>query len=89
MIWGKSKPVKMLLETLSNILSLTAYGSLSGTENFSAGTDRVRLMYAIKKDGVLKMSTEHIECLYDKNIRAQMRKAGYKIYKDGKIFKEE
>ena len=30
----------MLLETLSNILSLTAYGSLSGTESFSAGTDR-------------------------------------------------
>ena len=40
MILEKSKLVKMLLETLSNILSLTAYGSLSGTENFSAGTDR-------------------------------------------------
>lgn len=45
-------------------------------------------MYEIKKGGVLKMSTENIKCLYDKNIRAQMRKAGYKIYKDGKIFKE-
>lgn len=45
-------------------------------------------MYEIKKDGVLKMSTNDEKCLYDKNIRAQMRKSGYKIYKDGKIYKE-
>lgn len=46
------------------------------------------MKFEIKKDGALKMSTEQITCLYDKNIRAQMRKSGYKIYKDGKIFKE-
>ena len=45
-------------------------------------------MYEIKKDGVLKMSTESEKCIYNKEIRAQLRKAGFKIYKDGKIFKE-
>ena len=45
-------------------------------------------MYEIKKDGVLKMSTESENCIYNKEIRAQLRKAGFKIYKDGKIFKE-
>ncbi len=46
-------------------------------------------MYEVKKDGVLKMSTEKEECLYTKEIRAQMRKAGFKIYKDGKIWREQ
>ena len=45
-------------------------------------------MYEIKKDGVLKMSTENENCIYTKEIRAQIRRAGFKIYKDGKIFKE-
>lgn len=45
-------------------------------------------MYEIKKDGVLKMSTEDEKAIYTKEIRAQIRRAGFKIYKDGKIFKE-
>lgn len=45
-------------------------------------------MYEVKKDGVLKMSTNDEKCLYTKEVRAQMRKAGFKIYKDGKIYKE-
>lgn len=45
-------------------------------------------MYEVKKDGVLKMSTKDEKCLYSKEIRAQIRKSGFKIYKDGKIYKE-
>lgn len=45
-------------------------------------------MYEVKKDGMLKMSTESEKCIYTKEVRAQLRKAGFKIYKDGKIFKE-
>lgn len=45
-------------------------------------------MYEVKKDGVLKMSTSDEKCIYTKEIRAQMRKAGFKVYKDGKILKE-
>lgn len=45
-------------------------------------------MYEAKKDGKTKMSTEHESCFYTKEIRAQMRKAGFKLYKNGKIFKE-
>ncbi len=46
------------------------------------------MKFEIKKDGIVKMSTENEKALYDKNTRAQIRKSGHKIYKDGKIFKE-
>lgn len=47
-----------------------------------------KMTYEIKKDGVLKMSTNFLNCLYDKKTRDSMRKAGYKIYKDGKVFRD-
>lgn len=45
-------------------------------------------MYEVLKGDVLKMSTEKAKCVYAKEIRAQIRKAGLKIYKDGKVWKE-
>lgn len=45
-------------------------------------------MYEFKKYGVLKMSTNDEKCIYTKEVRAQMRKSGFKIYKNGKIYKE-
>lgn len=47
-----------------------------------------KMTYEIKKDGVLKMSTDSLKCLYDKKTRDTMRKVGYKIYKDGKVFRD-
>ena len=46
------------------------------------------MKFEVKQDGIVKMSTEHEECMYDKHTRAQIRKAGLKIYKDGKLWKE-
>ena len=57
-------------------------------DEISRTAERRMKMYEIKKDGVLKMSTESEKCIYTKEIRAQIRRAGFKIYKDGKIFKE-
>lgn len=47
-----------------------------------------KTIYEVKKDGVLKMSTTSIEAFYTKDIREKMRKSGYKLYENGKIFKE-
>ena len=44
--------------------------------------------YEVKDGKIIKMQTEHEECIYDKKTRAQIRKAGLKIYKDGKLWKE-
>jgi len=44
--------------------------------------------YEVKDGKVIKMQTEQEECMYDKKTRAQIRKAGLKIYKDGKLWKE-
>lgn len=45
-------------------------------------------MYEVKLNGVTKMSTESLSCLYTKKIRDQMRACGYIIYKDGKVFEK-
>lgn len=47
------------------------------------------MKFEVKKDGVLKMHTEHEDCIPDAKTRAQLRKAGYKLYLDGKLFKEK
>ena len=44
--------------------------------------------YEVKDGKIIKMQTEHEECIYDKKTRVQIRKAGLKIYKDGKLWKE-
>ena len=46
------------------------------------------MKFEVRDGKFIKMSTEHEECIYDKQTRAQIRKAGLKIYKDGKLWKE-
>lgn len=42
--------------------------------------------WEVKKDGVKHMSTTTDSCFYPDDIVKGMIKAGYKIYKDGKIY---
>ncbi len=44
--------------------------------------------YRVEQDGIIKMQTNEDSCIYTKAIRDQMRKAGCKIYKDGKVWKD-
>lgn len=44
--------------------------------------------YEVKDGKIVKMQTEQEECIYDKQTRNQIRKAGLKIYKDGKLWKD-
>ena len=46
-------------------------------------------LFEVRKDGKIMMSTRYKEAAYDKRTRASMRKAGYKLYLNGKPFKEE
>lgn len=46
------------------------------------------MLFEVKKDGVVKFSTTDESCVPDKETRKQMREAGYKLYKDGKVFKD-
>lgn len=47
------------------------------------------MKYEVRQNGVLKMSTNDKAAFYTKLTRAQMRKAGYELFKDGKLFTEE
>lgn len=46
------------------------------------------MKFEVKKDGVVKMHTDEEACIPDKAIRDCMRRAGYKLYLGGKIYKE-
>jgi len=46
------------------------------------------MLFEVKKDGKVYMSTKSEKCIPDKETRKQMRAAGYKLYKDGKVFKD-
>lgn len=46
------------------------------------------MKFEVKKDGVVKMSTDEEACIPDKETRDCMRRAGYKLYLGGKIYKE-
>lgn len=48
-----------------------------------------KFYFEVRRDGKTLMSTRHKEAVYDKRTRASMRKAGYKLYLNGKPFKEE
>lgn len=39
------------------------------------------------RDGKTVMQTKHKSCMYTPQVRKQMRKAGYKLYLDGKLTK--
>ena len=43
----------------------------------------------VKKDGKIVMQTIEGSCIPDKETREHMRRAGYKLYLDGKIYKEK
>lgn len=42
------------------------------------------MLFEVKKDGIVKMSTTYEICIYDRQIRRLLRDAGYKLYLDGK-----
>ena len=46
------------------------------------------MKFEVKKDGMVVMQTIEENCIPDKETRAAMRIAGYKLYLDGKIYKE-
>lgn len=45
-------------------------------------------LFEVKRDGVTKYKTEYPSCYPDKERRDQLRKAGFKLYLGGKIYKE-
>lgn len=47
------------------------------------------LRFEVKKDGRTVMQTTERNCIPNKSDREDMRRAGYKLYLDGKIFKEK
>ena len=46
------------------------------------------MKFEVKKDGKTKMQTDEESSIPDRETREQMRRAGYKLYLDGKIYKE-
>ena len=46
-------------------------------------------LFEIKRDGVLMYQTEYPSCYPDRERWDQLRKAGYKLYLGGKVFREE
>ena len=47
------------------------------------------MKFEVKKDGRVVMQTIEESCIPDKETREYMRRAGYKLYLDGRIFKEK
>lgn len=45
------------------------------------------MKFEIKRGDKVIMKTSQENCIPDKEFRDRLRKAGYKLYKDGKIFK--
>ena len=46
------------------------------------------MKFEVKLNSITKFSTTYESCIPDKETRAAMRKAGYKLFKDGKVYKE-
>lgn len=42
----------------------------------------------VKRDGVTKFKTEYPSCYPDRERRDELRKAGFKLYLGGKMFRE-
>lgn len=47
------------------------------------------MIFEVKKNNKTVMQTIEENCIPDKEIRDDMRRAGYKLYLDGKIYKEK
>ena len=46
------------------------------------------MKFEVRKGKTVYMQTTDESCIPDKETRADMRRAGYTLYKDGKVFKE-
>ena len=56
--------------------------------------DEVALMkkgerFEVRRNGAVLASTEYVACYPDRQRREELRKAGYRLYLGGKLFKEE
>ena len=47
------------------------------------------MIFEVKKNNKTVMQTIEENCIPDKGTRDDMRRAGYKLYLDGKIYKEK
>lgn len=45
-------------------------------------------LFEVRRDGNTLAQTEYPECYPDRERRDQLRKAGYKLYLGGKVFRE-
>lgn len=45
-------------------------------------------LFEVKRDGVTKFKTEYPSCYPDRERRDELRKAGFKLYLGGKMFRE-
>lgn len=45
-------------------------------------------LFEVKRDGVTKFKTEYLSCYPSKERRDELRKAGFKLYLGGKIYRE-
>ena len=48
-----------------------------------------RMRFEVKENNKTVMQTIEENCIPDKETRDDMRRAGYKLYLDGKIYKEK
>lgn len=58
-----------------------------------SGPDSSELMrtgerFDVRRDGVVLFNTEYPSCYPDRERRDELRKAGYKLYLGGKMFRE-
>ena len=44
--------------------------------------------FEVRRDGVTKARTDSSACIPDRATRESMRKAGYQLYLDGRLWKE-
>lgn len=45
--------------------------------------------FEVRRNGAVLASTEYVACYPDRQRRDELRKAGYKLYLGGKLFKED
>lgn len=46
-------------------------------------------LFEVRRNGVVLAQTEYASCYPDRARRDQLRKAGYKLYLGGKVFREK
>ena len=51
--------------------------------------EKVKHRFEVKKNGVTYAAYDDEKCHYSESVLRNMRQNGYKIYKDGKLLKDE